>query len=126
MQAGPLIGMMATVIGMRKAFCSLGASGINDPVQLSNNIGGVLVATAIGISIGLIGAILLFVSLLGFRYRAAWFYWFLVIYGVNILFAFPVGTVIGPFLLVYILTNRNQFLAPASHSGPPQTPNTTP
>lgn len=119
MQAGPLIGLVGTVIGMKKAFDSLGSSGIGDPSQLSNSIGWVLIATVIGILVGLIGAVLVFVSLLGFRYRAEWFFWFLVIYGAISLLSFPVGTVTGIAFLVYGITNRTQFFPTSAQSQPP-------
>lgn len=122
MQAGPLIGLIGTVIGMRQAFDNLGSSGVGDTAQLSNSIGTVLIATVIGIVVGLVGVVLIFVSLLRCRYRAAWFFWFLVIYGAISLLAFPVGTVIGIAFLVYSITNRSQFLAASAPSQPPSTP----
>lgn len=87
------------------------SSGISDPLQLSENIGEVLIATAIGLGFSLVGLVLIGIALFASRYRAPWFFWFLVIYGGLLLFNFPVGTVFGIFILVYCLTNKTQFLS---------------
>ena len=122
MQAGPLIGLVGAVMGMWKAFANVNSTGLSDPAELSNTIGNVLIANVVGIGVGLIGVVLIFVSLLACHYRAAWFFWFLVIYGIISLAAVPVGTIIGGAFLVYSLTNRNEFLAPPAPSAPPQLP----
>jgi biopolymer transport protein ExbB len=49
----PMIGLLGTVIGMIKAFSSLGTSGIGDPSGLSAAIGEVLVATASGLFVAI-------------------------------------------------------------------------
>lgn len=49
----PMIGLLGTVVGMIKAFSSLGASGIGDPSGLSAAIGEVLVATASGLFVAI-------------------------------------------------------------------------
>jgi hypothetical protein len=64
----------------------------------------------ISILLGLVGLILLVISLIPLRYRAEWFFWFLTIYGVILLGAFPFGTIFGIFFLVYCLTKRREFL----------------
>ncbi len=109
-QLGPIIGLAGTVIGMMGAFDTLGSSGVGDPSRLSESIGHVLISTVAGLIICTVGLILLTVSLTGCRYRAEWFFWFLVIYGFLALVAFPVGTAFGVFFLVYCLTKRHEFL----------------
>ena len=64
----------------------------------------------ISILLGLVGLILLMISLIPLRYRAEWYFWFLNIYGVILLSAFPFGTIFGIFFLVYCLTKRREFL----------------
>jgi len=49
----PMIGLTGTVIGMIKAFHTLGDSGISDPAKLAGNIGEVLVATASGLFVAI-------------------------------------------------------------------------
>ena len=47
----PMIGLIGTVLGMIKAFSTLGAAGLGDPGKLAGAIGEVLVATASGLFI---------------------------------------------------------------------------
>ena len=49
----PMIGLLGTVVGMIKAFATLGSAGIGDPSALSAAIGEVLVATASGLFIAI-------------------------------------------------------------------------
>jgi biopolymer transport protein ExbB len=49
----PMIGLTGTVIGMIKAFATLGANGIGDPSKLASAIGEVLVCTAGGLIIAI-------------------------------------------------------------------------
>ncbi len=49
----PMVGLLGTVMGMIKAFQTLGAGGIGDPTKLAAAIGEVLVATASGLAIAI-------------------------------------------------------------------------
>jgi biopolymer transport protein ExbB len=49
----PMLGLTGTVLGMMKAFSTIGASGIGDPSALAGAIGEVLVATASGLFIAI-------------------------------------------------------------------------
>ncbi len=49
----PMVGLTGTVIGMIKAFSTLGQSGISDPSKLAANIGEVLTATAAGLVVAI-------------------------------------------------------------------------
>jgi biopolymer transport protein ExbB len=49
----PMLGLTGTVLGMMKAFSTIGASGIGDPSALAGAIGEVLVATATGLFIAI-------------------------------------------------------------------------
>lgn len=49
----PMVGLLGTVVGMRKAFGNLGTSGIGDPTKLAGSIGEVLIATASGLFIAI-------------------------------------------------------------------------
>ena len=121
LQLGPLVGMVGTTIGMLHAFKTLeSSSGISDPQRLSANISEVLVTTDIGLGLSLIGLVLICVALFASRYRAPWFFWFLVIYGGILLFGFPVGTAIGIVLLVFCIARRHEFLSPSNSSNAPE------
>lgn len=109
MQIGPLIGMVGTMIAMRKAFEDLGSSGTANTTQLSAAIGEALIATAIGFGIAIIGVIPIAISLLVARYRAEWFFWFLMIFSIINLLMFPIGTTIGVACLIYCIPKRREF-----------------
>jgi biopolymer transport protein ExbB len=49
----PMIGLTGTVIGMIKAFATLGSSGIGDPSKLAMAIGEVLICTASGLIVAI-------------------------------------------------------------------------
>jgi biopolymer transport protein ExbB len=49
----PMVGLTGTVVGMIKAFKTLGQAGISDPSKLAANIGEVLVATAAGLIVAI-------------------------------------------------------------------------
>lgn len=51
----PMLGLTGTVLGMIKAFSTLGESGIGDPSKLAGAIGEVLVATAAGLFVAVPG-----------------------------------------------------------------------
>jgi hypothetical protein len=96
---------------MMRAFDTLAeAPGISDPQRLSANISDVLIATTAGLVFSVVGLVLLCIALFGYRYRAEWFFWFLVIYGALLLLGFPVGSVVGLVFLVFCLTRREEFL----------------
>ena len=61
MQIAPVLGMIATITWMVRAFAALNTSpsGISDPSQLGALIGEALIATFVGMLISLVGAILL-------------------------------------------------------------------
>jgi hypothetical protein len=116
LQAAPLAGLIATSMAVMKSFDKLGTSGIKDPSHVSIPIGDTLIWTLIGVGLGLVGVAFIFVSLIKFRYRAEWLFWFLVIDGVVSLIVFPIGTVVGISFLVYGIANRAQFLAKTTES----------
>jgi biopolymer transport protein ExbB/TolQ len=62
----PIVGLVGTFIGMRRAFDTLGNSGIGDPQKLSDGIGTTLISTVLGIAVLPIGILLLVVSIVSF------------------------------------------------------------
>ena len=59
--AAPLLGLLGTIFGIVDTFLALSKSGMSDPSGVSAGIGTALYATALGISVALIG-------ILGFNY----------------------------------------------------------
>jgi len=108
-QIGPVIGLMGTVIGMVRAFGMLANDGISDPRALSGAISEVLVMTFAGLVVGIIGIVLCIIAATACRYRAQWFFWYLVIYGILLVFSYPYGTPLGLLLLVYCLAKEKEF-----------------
>ncbi|MCX6935788.1 MAG: MotA/TolQ/ExbB proton channel family protein [Verrucomicrobia bacterium] len=57
----PMVGLTGTVVGMIKAFKTLGSSGAADPSKLAGNISEVLVATGAGLFVAIPGFVLYYV-----------------------------------------------------------------
>ncbi len=55
--AAPLLGLLGTILGIVDTFYSLAQSGMSDPAGVSSGIGTALYATALGISIAVIGLV---------------------------------------------------------------------
>ncbi len=114
LQIGIPLGVGGTVMGMVQAFEELGAAGAGDPSRLSAAIGHVLYFTALGIFIALIGAVLMILALVRWRYRAEWFFWTLMIFGgLWIVIFFPIGL----FLVIHAMKRRREFVDPCMLMG---------
>jgi|GEM_PF-6615934 len=83
--------------------------GTASPDRLSENISFALTTTAIGIIPALIGMVFLLIALFSSKYRAPWFFWFMAIYAVLSLLGFPIGTVLGIVILIYIIPRKEEF-----------------
>jgi biopolymer transport protein ExbB len=55
--AAPLLGLLGTILGIIDTFKALAEAGISDPGEVSRGIGTALYATALGISIALVGLV---------------------------------------------------------------------
>ena len=110
LQLAPFLGLLGTVIGMFNAFEEISKEeSLSSTEMLSENISFAITATAIGIIPAMIGLILLLVALFASKYRAPWFFWFMVIYSIFTLLGFPIGTVLGIVILIYIIPRKNEF-----------------
>ena len=78
--------------------------------KMNSILGDGAVLLIIGLLVGIVGLVLLIIALTISRYRAEWFFWFSVIYGLILCAGFPIGTAFGIFFLVYCLTKRREFL----------------
>lgn len=107
---GPGWGLVGTLIGMLRAFDTLGKNIDASPEVLSQDIRIALLASMIGLGVGLIGAILILVTFLGTRYRESWFFWWSVCLSAFwCVLGFPIGLVAGLPLLILFLTKRMEF-----------------
>jgi flagellar motor component MotA len=106
LQVGAVIGLIWTVIGMISSFQNVSPSG----TALANGISNELTPVLIGSVASFIGLILLAVALFKKKYRAAWFFWFLLIYGILIAMNYWEGTLIGGLLIIYLIYKKDEFL----------------
>ena len=106
LQTGAFIGLIWTVVGIISSFQNISPSG----TALANGISNELTPVLIGSVASFIGAIFLAVALFGKKYRAAWFFWFLLIYGILIAMNYWEGTVIGGLLIIYLIYKKDEFL----------------
>lgn len=84
--------------------------------MLADNISLALLSTAIGLLVGAVGAVFMGIALLGYRYRAPWFFWFLI-YCASLWILTTIATIPGVALLVYLIVKKNEF-----HLNEPQNP----
>ena len=107
LQLGPILGLLGAVVGMSQAFVALKAQDGPDANKMIAAMGSWQFATGMGMVVGIIGLVLLCIALTASRYRAKWFFQFLVIYSWPLLLIFPVGTGFGIFFLTYCWPRRN-------------------
>jgi len=113
LQLGAVIGLLWTVVGMVRISQSEPATA----GALANEISISLITTVIGMIPAFIGVILMAVALFGQKYRAQWFFWFLIVYGVLGAVNYPEGTVFGCALIIYLIWKKDEFLASNSDQG---------
>jgi len=103
MQIGPIYGLIITFNSFRNSL------GNNDPNLMKDQISIAIDSSMDGIVLGFIGLILILIALLKFKYKAKWFYNTTQLTALIYIFSFPIGTVIGIFLLVYLLFHKKDF-----------------
>ena len=106
LQVGAVIGLIWTVVGIISSFQKVLPSGAALAKEISSELIPVLIASVASF----IGAILLAVALFVKKYRAAWFFWFLLIYGILIAMNYWEGTLIGGLLIIYLIYKKDEFL----------------
>lgn len=107
---GPLWGMAGTVAGMVRAFRTLAENQAASAEALSQNIGFAMLATALGIVVGIVGAVLILVALFVSKNRENWFFWSSVILaGIWCLALFPYGLIVGLPVAFFMVRKRSEF-----------------
>lgn len=110
LQAGYILGIVVSIIGMLRAFPQLADSTtIASQVALAADISLSLYATAIGITLGIIGAVLICAALFGVRYRASWFKTAMWIMSVVWVLTSPIGIILGIIVMFYLSKHKNEF-----------------
>ncbi len=110
LQVGPIFGLLGTVVGMIGAFNQVLNEGQANTEALANNVSFALITTAIGLAIAVVGLVFIAVALFGFKYRAKWFFWTLIAISILWILTFPIGTVVGIVLMIYLVQKKNDFL----------------
>jgi hypothetical protein len=124
LQVAPVLGIIATMFGMSKAFKVLAESGAGDPAKLSAAIGDVLVYTIIAITVAFAGLVLVTVAITVCRYRARWMLKFLRFYGVLTIvlslgllvfgqFQISLYLPFGLFFLIFARVKKHEFMQAA-------------
>ena len=109
--AGPLFGVIGTVIGLIAAFRTLAeGDGSADPNELATNISMALMTTIYGAAFGLVGVALVCTALYRRSNREKWFYRTVITLSVFwcVLF-FPIGLLVGIYLIRIFSTRKAEF-----------------
>ena len=110
LMTGPVFGILGTIYAMSGAFAKLGHGGGSDSEYLARQITLSLYSTAIGVVAGLIGAAMVLTAIFAFRNRERWLYIpTLILSGLWGLFLFPVGLVVGGFIITLLIQRRGEF-----------------
>ena len=103
--------LIFSLVGILREFDKMSAE--SDPSKLAGGISSALTPMAAGSVVGLVGIILISIALFSLRYRAPWFRTMLWVLAIIWLPAFPVGTILGVILIIYLIKHKNEFKVPA-------------
>lgn len=106
LQLAQVIGVLSTGLAMIGALKSLDHGRTPGPFQLSHIFGEVFIFAAAGITLSLIGIVLVTIAITACRYRAVWMWHFLCVYGLGILY--------GNVCLIYVGQLAVMFYLPVS------------
>lgn len=120
--SGPVWGTLGTVVGMIRAFDTMDLAGGSDPGILAGDIHFALWTTVAGIVMGIGGVVLILIAFHGLKFRATWFYrWVLALSWVWCFLLFPLGLIFGMSNGILFYTRRGEFgkTAPLENRGQP-------
>ena len=107
MQAAQVIGFAMTFVAMSKTVQSATPQNPVDPTVMSAAMGEAMRPAILGIAVAVLGIMLIILAATAFRYRAAWFFRFLCIYGGATILSHMLP--LGIFLLTFALLKRKEF-----------------
>ncbi len=99
MYAGPVYGVIGTIIAMINLFAEIGESGKVDASVLASEISIALLTTFYGILLSVPGVIVLLVIHHKRLLQKNWFYTWSLGLSIAWLFLFPLGTIIGSYMV---------------------------
>ncbi len=108
LQLGMVAGLAVTIFAMIQAFSHMASQPGTSPDSMASTISLGLYATAAGLVLALIGAVFLFIALIGMKYHEAWFRSAMWVISILWLFSFPVGTILGVVVIIYLVKNRSE------------------
>ena len=120
LQAAPVVWLVSFIIMLMRLTSANAGTGLKqthasapdadtEVSRLVQIVQGELIITIICILAGLAGLVCLTLALTKWRYRGAWFFWFLVVYSIPMFLNFPIGTAFSVFFVVYCLKHRGEF-----------------
>ena len=96
-------GLVAFFNGVHEIYATLNNSGSSGNLSIdsvSGTVGNAMTGISSGVGMGLVGAILAFIALIGRRFSPKWFVWTLLVLA-------PFGTIVGViFLVLHYLSGR--------------------
>ena len=87
----------------------LALQGRADPYSSGQLVGELLITMVVRGFTTLPALAVLCLALLACRYRAPWFFWFLIAISLPLLVLFPIGTGFGIWFLLYLRKHRHEF-----------------
>lgn len=113
--SGPAWGMLVTAFAMMRAFNTLEVAGEAETAAvLAEDISLALMATMVGLIVGLVGVVLILIALFGVKNRERWFFnWSVVLAIIWCLVLFPYGLVVGVPVLILFISRRLEFARPS-------------
>jgi len=109
LQLGSVLGLVCTTVAIVRYFSSLTDSQTAQASTLAQEISKVLGPAATGSVFGLIGIILILAALFSIRYRAPWFRTMLWVLSILWMMSFPIGTVLGIIVIIYLVRHKDEF-----------------
>jgi len=109
LQLGSVLGLVCTTVAIVRYFSSLTDSQTAQASTLAQEISKVLGPAATGSVFGLIGIILILAALFRIRYRAPWFRTMLWVLSILWMMSFPIGTVLGIIVIIYLARHKDEF-----------------
>ena len=103
------IGLISTIISMVQIFQYISAQGASDATLMAGSISSALVSSALGLVVGLLGAMFLCVSIVFFKHRKPWVFRVALTASFITFLLFPVGTVVAVVILIVLFFKKNSF-----------------
>ncbi|MGJ8635203.1 MAG: MotA/TolQ/ExbB proton channel family protein [Luteolibacter sp.] len=108
--SGPFWGLLGTVFAMIRAFNEMSGQGTANPSAISEHVHLALITTSIGFAAGIVGSIIISLTIVFTEYRRQWFYSWAI--GLSVLWciaAFPLSLIPGLLTINFFSSRRSEF-----------------